>query len=52
MGPTQLTRVCRLLKKKFFVSDVNIDRSDPVQLHLLYIQCRETIGIPLCGYES
>jgi talin len=27
-----------ILKKKFFFSDANIDRSDPVQLHLLYIQ--------------
>ncbi len=29
-----------LMKKKFFVSDANVDRSDPVQLHLLYTQVR------------
>ena len=27
-----------LLKKKFFFNDANVDRSDPVQLHLLYVQ--------------
>jgi talin len=27
-----------LLKKKYFVSDANVDRDDPVQLHLVYIQ--------------
>lgn len=29
-----------ILKKKFFCSDSNVDRSDPVQLHLLYTQVR------------
>ncbi len=29
-----------LLKKKFFFNDANVDRSDPVQLHLLYVQVR------------
>lgn len=32
-----------VLKKKFFFNDANVDRSDPVQLHLLYVQCRDAI---------
>ena len=32
-----------LLRKKFFVNDPNIDREDPVQLHLLYVQSRDGI---------
>jgi hypothetical protein len=28
------------LKKKFFFNDSNVDRSDPAQLHLLYVQVR------------
>ncbi|KYR00680.1 filopodin [Tieghemostelium lacteum] len=32
-----------ILKKKFFFNDANIDRNDPVQLHLLYVQCRDSI---------
>ncbi|TPX69668.1 hypothetical protein SpCBS45565_g02300 [Spizellomyces sp. 'palustris'] len=32
-----------LLKKKFFFTDQNIDRNDPVQLNLLYNQAREMI---------
>ncbi|EFA77155.1 filopodin [Heterostelium album PN500] len=32
-----------VLKKKFFFNDANIDRNDPVQLHLLYVQCRDAI---------
>jgi len=31
------------LKKKFYVDDANVDRSDPVQLHLIYVQCAEAI---------
>lgn len=27
-----------VLKKKFFVTDSNIDRTDPIQLNLLYVQ--------------
>lgn len=27
-----------VLKKKFFFNDANIDRNDPVQLHLLFVQ--------------
>jgi talin len=32
-----------VLKKKFFFNDANIDRSDPVQLHLLFSQCKDAI---------
>ena len=32
-----------LLKKKFFFSDQNIDRNDPVQLNLVYVQSRDAI---------
>lgn len=32
-----------ILKKKFFFTDQNIDRNDPVQLNLLYNQAREMI---------
>jgi talin len=32
-----------VLKKKFFFNDANIDRNDPVQLHLLYVQCRDSV---------
>ncbi|GAM27313.1 hypothetical protein SAMD00019534_104880 [Acytostelium subglobosum LB1] len=32
-----------MFKKKFFFNDANIDRNDPVQLHLLYVQCRDAI---------
>jgi talin len=32
-----------LLKKKFFFSDQNIDRNDPIQLNLLYVQSRDAI---------
>uniref|UniRef100_A0A6A7G0J5 Talin-2-like isoform X3 n=2 Tax=Hirondellea gigas TaxID=1518452 RepID=A0A6A7G0J5_9CRUS len=32
-----------LLKRKYFFSDQNIDSSDPVQLNLLYVQCRDAI---------
>ena len=32
-----------LLKKKFFFSDQNVDRNDPIQLNLLYVQCRDAI---------
>lgn len=30
-----------VLKKKFFFSDQNIDRNDPIQLNLLYVQVRK-----------
>ena len=32
-----------ILKKKFFFTDQNIDRNDPVQLNLMYNQAREMI---------
>ncbi|EGG14345.1 hypothetical protein DFA_12115 [Cavenderia fasciculata] len=32
-----------VFKKKFFFNDANIDRNDPVQLHLLFVQCRDAI---------
>jgi len=38
-----------LLKKKFFFNDANVDRSDPVQLHLLYVQVRTPLF--LCEFQ-
>lgn len=32
-----------ILKRKFFFSDKNIDTRDPIQLNLLYVQCRDAI---------
>eukprot|EP00002_Diphylleia_rotans_P006509 TRINITY_DN1586_c0_g2_i1.p1 TRINITY_DN1586_c0_g2~~TRINITY_DN1586_c0_g2_i1.p1 ORF type:complete len:1874 (-),score=553.08 TRINITY_DN1586_c0_g2_i1:211-5832(-) len=32
-----------LMKKKFFFSDANIDASDPLELHLLYVQATKQI---------
>ncbi|KAG7155036.1 Talin-2-like, partial [Homarus americanus] len=32
-----------LLRRKYFFSDQNIDSRDPVQLGLLYVQCRDAI---------
>ena len=29
-----------VLKKKYFVNDTQVDKDDPVQLHLMYIQVR------------
>ncbi|CAG0910801.1 unnamed protein product, partial [Cyprideis torosa] len=51
-----------LLRRKFFVSDKNIDANDPVQLGLLYAQCKKTIldgthpvtqalAVQLAGYQ-
>lgn len=40
------------LKKKFYVDDDRVDRSDPVQLHLVYVQCHECTSFvlfPLIG---
>lgn len=34
---------CLVLKRKFFFSDKNIDTRDPIQLNLLYVQCRDAI---------
>jgi talin len=48
-----------LLKKKFFFNDANVDRSDPIQLHLLYVQVRansilmwRSINILLSGFSA
>jgi hypothetical protein len=30
-------------KKRFFVDDLNVDKSDPVNLHLVYLQSRDAI---------
>ncbi|KAL6731024.1 hypothetical protein Aduo_001938 [Ancylostoma duodenale] len=32
-----------LLRRKYFFSDTNVDSRDPVQLNLLYVQCRDGI---------
>ncbi len=32
-----------LLRRKFFFSDTNVDDRDPVQLNLLYVQCRDGV---------
>lgn len=32
-----------ILKRKLFFSDKNIDTRDPIQLNLLYVQCRDAI---------
>ena len=41
-------------KKRFFVDDVNVDKSDPVQLHLIYSQSRDAIlkGVYPCTLEE
>ncbi|KAI3637909.1 hypothetical protein MIR68_004558 [Amoeboaphelidium protococcarum] len=43
-----------LLKKKFFFSDQNIDRNDPIQLNLLFVQSRDMIvsGQHPCNMEE
>jgi hypothetical protein len=40
-GVTDVTTV--ELKKRFFCHDSNVDRSDPVQLHLIYQQSRDSV---------
>ncbi|KAI1707689.1 FERM central domain-containing protein [Ditylenchus destructor] len=32
-----------ILRRKFFFSDTNVDTRDPVQLNLLYLQCRDGV---------
>uniref|UniRef100_A0A915D8I4 FERM domain-containing protein n=1 Tax=Ditylenchus dipsaci TaxID=166011 RepID=A0A915D8I4_9BILA len=32
-----------VLRRKFFFSDTNVDTRDPVQLNLLYLQCRDGV---------
>ena len=34
-----------LLRKKLFFSDVNVDRNDPVQLNLMYIQVNKIVWV-------
>ncbi|KAF2072336.1 hypothetical protein CYY_006349 [Polysphondylium violaceum] len=43
-----------LLKKKFFVDDFNVNRDDPIQLHLVYVQSRDAIvsGSHPCSYDE
>lgn len=43
-----------ILKKKFFFSDQNIDRNDPIQLNLLFVQARDAIisGKHPCKYDE
>ncbi|GAM16912.1 hypothetical protein SAMD00019534_000870 [Acytostelium subglobosum LB1] len=43
-----------LLKKKFFVDDFNVNRDDPIQLHLVYVQSRDAIisGSHPCTYDE
>lgn len=31
------------MRRKFFFSDTNVDTRDPVQLNLLYLQCRDGV---------
>jgi hypothetical protein len=38
-----------LLRRKYFFSDTNVDSRDPVQLNLLYVQCRDGKG---CNHAS
>ena len=32
-----------ILRRKYFYSDQNVDSRDPIQLNLLYVQCRDGI---------
>ena len=32
-----------ILRRKFFYADANVEKQDPVQLNLLYEQCRDSI---------
>ena len=43
-----------MLKKKFFFTDQNIDRNDPIQLNLLYEQSKKAIlsGQHFCNIED
>jgi talin len=51
VSPTQTLRqqalldssVVLTLRKKLFFTDENVNSNDPVQLHLLFVQCREAI---------
>jgi talin len=43
-----------LLKKKFFFSDQAVDKNDPIQLNLIYVQSRDSIvgGKLPCSQEE
>ncbi|XP_077996572.1 talin-1-like isoform X2 [Glandiceps talaboti] len=43
-----------IFRRKYFYSDQNVDSRDPVQLNLLYIQCRDNIlnGTHPCSLEE
>lgn len=43
-----------ILKKKFFFSDQNVDRNDPIQLNLVYVQARDDIvdGKHPCTFDE
>ena len=32
-----------ILRRKFFYADANVEEQDPIQLNLLYEQCRDSI---------
>ncbi|XP_071788038.1 talin-1-like isoform X4 [Asterias amurensis] len=43
-----------IFRRKYFYSDQNVDKRDPVQLNLLYVQSRDAIinGTHPCSYEE
>ncbi|XP_022084653.1 talin-1-like isoform X5 [Acanthaster planci] len=43
-----------VFRRKYFYSDQNVDKRDPVQLNLLYVQSRDAIinGTHPCSYEE
>ncbi|XP_033109397.1 talin-1-like isoform X3 [Anneissia japonica] len=43
-----------IFRRKYFFSDQNVDRRDPVQLNLLYVQSRDAIlnGTHPCSFEE
>jgi len=42
------------LRKKFFLDDANIDKDDPIKLHLVYVECKTgiTTGTLPCTLEE
>ncbi|XP_071498741.1 talin-1-like [Diadema antillarum] len=45
---------CLIFRRKYFYSDQNVDKRDPVQLNLLYVQSRDAIlnGTHPCSYDE
>lgn len=45
---------CLIFRRKYFYSDQNVDKRDPVQLNLLYVQSRDAIlnGTHPCSLEE